>query len=144
MPFKNRSFSPFRCLAIFTLVLLLLSNAAITQTPKPSKDENFTPGTDVSLGLMGQMTFARNPTIFNVYPEWTVVNQQTQSQSPSAGALVTFHGAMKEYLGYNVNFGYTRFMQTDSEGVDAGLRLLRTAFEAVPHLWTTRRRRPVL
>jgi opacity protein-like surface antigen len=45
-----------------------------------------------------------------------VVSQKNQSQSPSAGALVTFHGAMKPYLGYNVNFGYTRFTQTDSEG----------------------------
>jgi opacity protein-like surface antigen len=116
MPFKNRSFSPFRYLVIFTLVLLLLSRAAIAQTPKPPKDENFTPGTDVSLGLLGQMTFARNPTTFNVYPEWTVVNQQTQAESPSAGALFTFHGAMKPYLGYNVNFSYTRFTQTDSEG----------------------------
>ena len=116
MPFKNRPFSPFRNSVIFTVVLLLLSRAAIAQTPKPPKDENFTPGTDVSLGLMGQMTFARNPTTFNVYPDWTVANQQTQSQSPSAGALVTFHGAMKPYLGYNVNFSYTRFTQTDSEG----------------------------
>jgi opacity protein-like surface antigen len=116
MPFKNRSFSTFHSSVIFTLVLLLLSKAAIAQTPKPPKDENFTPGTDVSLGLLGQMTFARNPTTFNVYPEWTVVHQQSQAASPSAGALFTFHGAMKPYLGYNVNFSYTRFTQTDSEG----------------------------
>jgi opacity protein-like surface antigen len=116
MPFKDRSFSPFRYSAIFTLVLLLLSKAAIAQTPNPPKDENFRPGTDFSLGLMGQMTFARNPATTAVYPEWTVVNQQTQSQSPSAGALFTFHGSMKPYLGYNVNFSYTRFAQTDSEG----------------------------
>jgi opacity protein-like surface antigen len=116
MPFKDQSFSPFRQSVIFTLVLLLLSTAVIAQTPKPPKDENFTPGTDVSLGLMGQMTFARNPATFTVYPEWTVVNQQMQAASPSAGALFTFHGAMKPYLGYNINFGYTRFTQTDSEG----------------------------
>ena len=113
MPFKNR---PLCYLVIFTLVLLFLSRAAIAQTPKPPKDENFTPGTDVSLGLLGQMTFARNPTTFNVYPEWTVAHQQSQAASPSAGALFTFHGAMKPYLGYNVNFSYTRFTQIDSEG----------------------------
>jgi opacity protein-like surface antigen len=116
MPFKNRPFSTFRNSVIFTLMLLLLSRAAIAQAPMPPKNENFTPGTDVSLGVLGQMTFARNPTTFSVYPEWTVANQKTQSQSPSAGALFTFHGAVKPYLGYNVNFGYTRFTQTDSEG----------------------------
>lgn len=116
MPFKNRSFNPFRTSMIFSLVLLFMSSAATAQTPKLPKDENFTPGTDVSLGLMGQMTFSRNPTSFNVYPEWTGVSQQSQAASPSAGALFTFHGAMKPYLGYNVNFSYTRFTQTDSEG----------------------------
>jgi opacity protein-like surface antigen len=116
MPFKDRSFRPFRHPVIFTLVLLLLSKSMIAQDPKPPKDETFTPGTNFSLGLMGQMTFARNPTSFAVFPEWTVANQQTQSQSPSAGALVTFHGALTPYLGYNVNFSYTRFTQTDSEG----------------------------
>jgi opacity protein-like surface antigen len=116
MLFKNRSFSPLKPSTIFALALLLLSHTAIGQSSQPAKDDKFTPGTDVSLGLLGQMTFARNPTTFAVYPEWTVANQQTQSQSPSAGALFTFHGAMKPNLGYNVNFSYTRFTQTDSEG----------------------------
>ena len=116
MPFKDRSFSPFRYSVIFTLVLLLLSKAVIAQPPKPPKDENFTPGTDFSLGLMGQMTFARNPTTLTTYPSGIGFSQQSQSQSPSAGALVTFHGSMQPYLGYNVVFSYTRFTQTDSEG----------------------------
>ncbi len=116
MLLTNHSFNRLRYSLIFTLVLVLFSKAIIAQTVKPPKNENFTPGTDFSLGLMGQTTFARNPTTFAVFPEWTVANQQIQSQSPSAGALVTFHGAMKPYLGYNVNFSYTRFTQTDSEG----------------------------
>jgi opacity protein-like surface antigen len=116
MLFKNRSFSPLKPSTIFALTLLLLSHAAIGQSSQLAKDDNFTPGTDVSLGLLGQMTFARNPATFAVYPEWTAANQKTQAASPSAGALFTFHGAMKPYLGYNVNFSYTRFTQTDSEG----------------------------
>jgi opacity protein-like surface antigen len=114
--FNYPSFNLLKLSTIFALTLLVASHIAFAQSPKPGNDEHFTPGTDVSLGLMGQMTFARNPTTFNVYPEWTVANQQTQSQSPSAGALATFHGAIKPYLGYNVNFSYTQFTQTDSEG----------------------------
>jgi opacity protein-like surface antigen len=116
MLFKDRSFSPLKYSTIFTLALLLLSRIVIAQSPKPAKDQNFTPGTDVSLGLMGQTTFARNPTKFTAFPEWTIFSQQSQAASPSAGALATFHGAIKPYLGYNVNFSYTRFTQTDSEG----------------------------
>jgi opacity protein-like surface antigen len=113
---KNLFFSLVKGSTIFAFALLSLNHALVAQSSNPAKDENFTPGTDISLGLLGQTTFARNPTNFAVFPEWTVVSQQSQSQSPSAGALVTFHGAMKPYLGYNVNFGYTRFTQTDSEG----------------------------
>jgi opacity protein-like surface antigen len=116
MTFGHLPFIRSRFLMLLILLLLSWAGALVAQTPKPPKDENFAPGTDISLGLMGQMTFARNPTGFAVFPEWTVANQQTQSQSPSAGALITFHGAMKPYLGYNVNFSYTRFTQTDSEG----------------------------
>lgn len=116
MRFNRQSFNLLKISTIFGFALLLMSYTLIAQSPKPAKDENFTPNTDVSLGLLGQMTFARNPATFTVYPEWTVANQQSQAASPSAGALFTFHGAMKPYLGYNVNFGYTRFTQTDSEG----------------------------
>jgi opacity protein-like surface antigen len=117
MPHKHLSTVSFKFISSFTLLLVLPSRVLIAQAPEPAKkDNNFTPGADVSLGFLGQMTFARNPTTFAVYPAWTVASQQTQSESPSAGALATFHGAMKPYLGYNVNFGYTRFTQTDSEG----------------------------
>jgi len=109
-------FIRLRFLTLFTLLLLSSAWALVAQTPKPPKDENFAPGTDISLGLMGQITLARNPAVFAAYPDWTVVSQKSQAQSPSAGALFTFHGAMKPYLGYNVNFSYTRFTQTDSEG----------------------------
>ena len=116
MQLKNPSFSLVCAKTILTLVLLLLSHAVAAQSSQPAADANFTPGMDVSIGLLGQTTFARNPTSFAVSPEWTGVSQQSQSQSPSAGALVTLHGAVKPYLGYNANFSYSRFTQTDSEG----------------------------
>ncbi len=116
MRFANYPRSPFHCSMFISLVLLLISAALGAQTSKPAKDNNFTAGTDVSLGLMGQMTFSRNPITFTTYPLGTGFSQQSQSQSPSAGALFTFHGAMRPYLGYNVNFSYTRFTQTDSLG----------------------------
>ena len=90
MQFKNLSFSLVNASTIFTLALLLLGHAVVAQSSHLTKDANFIPGTDVSLGLVGQTTFARNPTSFAVSPEWTGVSQQSQSQSPSAGALVTF------------------------------------------------------
>jgi opacity protein-like surface antigen len=114
--FRDLPFSRLKSSTIFAFAILLVSYAVVAQSPHPAKDENFTPGTDISLGLLGQTTFARNPTNFAVSPEWTVISQQSQSQSPSAGALATFHHAIKPYLGYNVNFSYTRFTQTDSEG----------------------------
>lgn len=116
MLLQGPSLSDSKFSTIFVFLLLLISGSVLAESPKPVKDQNFTPGTDFSLGLMGQMTFARNPTTIVPSTEWTVLSQKTQSQSPSAGALVTFHGAMKPYLGYNVNFSYTRFTQTDTEG----------------------------
>ena len=116
MSFKHQSFNAFKFLPLLLLLQLGPATLLVAQTPESRKDSNFTPGTDFSIGLLGQITFARNPTAFNVYPDWTVVNQQTQAASPSAGALVNFHGGIKPYLGYNVNFSYTRFTQTDSEG----------------------------
>jgi opacity protein-like surface antigen len=116
VPFTYLPFNRLKASTILTLTLLLVSHSGFAQSPKPPDDAHFTPGTDVSLGLMGQMTFARNPATFAAYTDWTVVNQQTQAASPSAGALTTFHGAIKPYLGYNVNFSYTQCTQTDSEG----------------------------
>ncbi len=90
MLFKDRSFSPLKYPTIVALALLLLIRTIGAQPPKPVKDQNFTPGTDVSLGLMGQTTFARNPTKFTAFPEWTTFSQQSQAASPSARALATF------------------------------------------------------
>lgn len=116
MPLKCRSFSTHRFSTLLALSMLLPAGLLFAQAPEEHKDRNFTPGTDVSLGFLGQMTFARDPVTFVSYPTGIGYSQKSQSESPSAGALVTFHGAMKPYIGYNVNFSYTRFTQTDSEG----------------------------
>jgi|GEM_PF-5852970 len=112
---RYRSFCLFSYALIFTFFLLWLSNAAFSQTPKQTKDQNFTPGMDVSLGLMGQMNFNRLTTNAQPYGPYEWITQRGQSASPSAGALFTFHQALKPYLGYNVNFSYTQFTQTDSQ-----------------------------
>ena len=116
MPFSKYAYSSIRHSILISVALLLFGTAVEGQTSKAVPERNFTHGVDASLGVFGQMTFARNPTTFGAFPEWTLANQQTQSQSPSVGALFTFHGALRPYLGYNVNFGYTRLRQTDSEG----------------------------
>lgn len=116
MQFKNPSSRLFDASVTFAIALLVLTHVVVAQSSGPAKDQNFTPGIDLSMGLLGQTTFARNPTTFEVSPEWTGITQQSQSQSPSAGALITFHHAIKPYLAYNVNFSYTRFTQRDSEG----------------------------
>ena len=116
MKYGSLPYVRFRFLMFFIPLLLSSAASLLAQSPMPPKNETFTPGTDFSLGSLGQMTFARTPTIFTTYPSGIGFSQQSQSQSPSAGALVTFHGALRPYLGYNVNFSYTRFTQTDSEG----------------------------
>jgi opacity protein-like surface antigen len=93
-----------------------LSASVFAQSPKLAQEENFTPGTDVSLGLMGQMTYARTPVISTVSGGETLYSQVIQSESPSAGALVTLHKTFRPYLGYNLNFSYTQFTQTNSLG----------------------------
>ncbi len=114
MPLKYRLLNPHKYASIFVLVLLFLAKGVIAQTSKRPKAENFAPGADIALGLVGQMTFARTPTTSTVISYQTTLTQTVQSQSPSAGTLLTLHDAIRPYLGYNVNFGYTRFTQTDS------------------------------
>src|SRR5438045_5271708 len=93
-----------------------LNTAPMVQASLSEKEPSFRPGPDISVGLLGQMTFARNPTTSDVSAAGTTYTQLNTSQSPSAGTLVTFHRAYKPYLGYNLNFGYTRFTQINSVG----------------------------
>lgn len=119
MHLKLRPTTPlnyFTLFILFTVALLLLTHVAFSQSPQPAKDKNFTPGADISLGLLGQTSFARNQIHTYPTPGETHYTELTQSQSPSPGVLATYHQAWKPYLGYNINFGYTRFTQTNSFG----------------------------
>lgn len=103
---------------VFTLsaIIAALASSLNAQSVAFPSNKNFTPGTDVAGGVMGQMTFARNPVTVDVEKNFTDVSQKAQSLSPSAGALFSFHQAMKPYVGYNVNFSYTGLRQSYSQG----------------------------
>ena len=47
----------------------------------------------------------------------TDYTQTTQGTAPSAGGLATFHQSFKPWLGYNANFGFTRFTEHYSNGI---------------------------
>jgi len=106
---------------IACLLALFASRAAVAQTPDGNSDKNpphkvFTPETDLSVGIYGQLTNTRTPTTVDVQPEGTFTNQVTQGTSDSPGVTATFHQSFKPWLGYNVNFGYSRFSENYSNG----------------------------
>ena len=72
--------------------------------------------TDVSLGVFGLLTPARIPTTTTTTSSGTSVNQTTQGMSSAAGALGVFHQQFAPWLGYNVNFGYSRSTENYSIG----------------------------
>lgn len=128
---KTNELSPrvFRC-AVLPLLALLFSpignqmafaqisdQAAPTATDQPQQRKSFTPEMDVSMGTFGQFTATRAPVFTTVYPPTgTASTQVTQSGSPSVGVFGTFHQSFTRWLGYNVNFGYTRFSENYSNG----------------------------
>jgi opacity protein-like surface antigen len=83
---------------------------------QPLPKKVFIPETDVSIGIDSQLTDTRMPTTTAVYTGGIATTQITQGTSPSAGVLGTFHQSFKPWLGYNVNFGYTRFSENYSHG----------------------------
>ena len=115
-----RSIFRLRSISSLVLTFIALTSALCmdlnAQTPATTTDSNFAPGVDVAGGISGQMTFARNPVTVNVEGNFTDASEKSQSLSPSAGALFTFHQAMKPYLGYNVSFNYTSLAQSYSQG----------------------------
>jgi opacity protein-like surface antigen len=94
--------------------------AAEPDAPAPhqvAKPRAFTPGIDLSLGVFGQFTATRIPTSTEVYSNSVAAfSQVTQSTSLSGGGLATLHQSFTPWLGYNVNFGYTRFTEHYSNG----------------------------
>jgi opacity protein-like surface antigen len=69
---------------------------------------------DVSVSIFGQLTQARTPTTSQPYSNGLFATQKSQSASPSAGVVGTFHQQFSRWLGYNVNVGYTRFTENYS------------------------------
>jgi len=100
------------CLLIFLGVLPSMAQSA---TP-PKANEKFAPEIDISLGVFGQLTPTRSPLTNNTFSSGTSVTQITQGASASAGVLGTIHQAISPWLGYNVNFGYSRFAERYSSG----------------------------
>jgi hypothetical protein len=72
---------------------------------------------DVSLGVFGQLTPAQTPTETSVFLNGTAYDQTVQGTSPSAGVLTTIHQSFRPWLGYNINFGYSRFSEQYSQGM---------------------------
>jgi hypothetical protein len=72
---------------------------------------------DVSLGMFGQLTPARTPTEITPFRDGLAYDQTVQGTSSSAGVLVTIHQSFRPWLGYNVNFGYSRFSEQYSQGM---------------------------
>jgi opacity protein-like surface antigen len=109
--------------------LLFGTRTAFAQSSdQPPQQKTFKPGTDISVGTYGQLTFTRTPTTSQVYANGTSTTQQTQGTSDSEGVFGTFHQQFKPLLGYNVNFGYTRF----SEDYSHGQQFVPTANATVP------------
>lgn len=110
--FTSRVLRASVCAFAFIGVLPALSQTIGSHTVK----QTFTPSTDLSLGVFGQLTPSRIPVATSVFSSGTGVTQTTQGTSPSAGVLGTFHQSVRPWLGYNVNIGYSRFSENYSEG----------------------------
>lgn len=104
----------------FALILILFSaRSSVAQTDQPApKPSKFTPSVDVSIGLESDLTATRMPKFTNVYStSGTGFTQVTQSASPAAGTFASFHQSFTPWLGYNVHFGFTRFTENYSNGM---------------------------
>ena len=101
-------------LILVSAVLSVVSYTGFAQTAAPgNQQKNFTPEMDLSIGAFSQLTVARTPTISGnpLGNSYVFVQEKTQTSSPSAGVLGTFHQSFKPWLGYNVNVGYTRLSE---------------------------------
>lgn len=105
-------FMPFTAGLLLLMAPIIATSQAKEQAATSSK---FVPSTDLSLGVYGQLTETRMPATTVVYPlTGSAFTQVTQAASPSAGVFSTLHQSFRPWLGYNVNFGYTRFTENYS------------------------------
>jgi hypothetical protein len=99
-------------LAITSVALAAQDQTAVAPTAKSKPGSSL----DISLGIFGQFTPARTPTQIVDYQNGATYDQTVQGSSSSAGILGTIHQSFKPWLGYNVNFGYSRFSEQYSQG----------------------------
>jgi opacity protein-like surface antigen len=76
-----------------------------SSTPPQPCNTNRHPDTSVSLGVFPQLTLTRTQE-YHTNPDYI-----SQSAARSAGGLATFRQTFRSWLGYSVNFGYTRLSQ---------------------------------
>ncbi len=105
-----------RALSLATCLLAMVGvRPALSQTANPNAaKKSFATDTDLSLGIFGQLTPTRAPVSTTTTSFGTTIQQKTQGTTPSAGVLGTFHQSFNPWLGYNVNFGYSRFSENYS------------------------------
>lgn len=104
----------------FTAATLLAATACAfaqqasgaSEHPQPGKSSS---GIDFSLGAFGQLTPARTPTAIS-YDAGSLAIQTIQGTSSSAGILGAIRQSFRPWLGYSVNFGYSRFSEEYSQG----------------------------
>ena len=89
---------------------------AAQSAPPPATDPKFTPETDISLGVFGQLTPTRTSLQNDDTRDSSNVLEKMQGASPSAGVLGVVHQAFSLWLGYNVNLGYSRFPEQYAQG----------------------------
>lgn len=104
--------------AALPLILLVQANPnkAVAQAPLQTERRDAASSMDVSVSVFGQLTQARTPTTSQQYSNGLFTTQKSQSASPSAGVVGTFHQQFTRLLGYNANVGHTRFTENYSYG----------------------------
>jgi hypothetical protein len=63
---------------------------------------------DVSIGVDAQLLATRTTDSSITTGSQSIFQEQTQGTSPTAGLFGSFHQQFRGWLGYDVNFGYTR------------------------------------
>lgn len=125
--FRLRFIRYFRGTAVrrisFALLLVAAPGAFAQGAPNANAGKAKPRSTlDLSLGIFGQLTPTRTSTDVSSVEDvksqiLTTYDQTIQGTSSSVGILGTLHQSFKPWLGYDVNFGYTRFTEKYSEGI---------------------------
>jgi hypothetical protein len=91
--------------------------AANLWQPLPQRLFAFDPSkVDFSVGVYAQLLATRTTDTTVTTGIQTVFQEQTEGLSPSGGVLATFHQQFRGWVGYDVNFGFTRADEEHSVG----------------------------